>query len=133
MFRNNDLRLPSNNSKVTRESVMAELNSPDRDSKLTESQKADDYKPPSRMQIDRKKVKYEILKQIEHNKFKKQKEKLIDKVIGQHMIHSAEETLAEHERFLLDKKSKTKDVMKSNWDEQLRTRNNEEIVNRIFD
>ena len=71
MFRNNDLRLPSNNSKVTRESVMAELNSPERDSKLTESQKADDYKPPSRMQIDRKKVKYEILKQIEHNKFKK--------------------------------------------------------------
>ena len=49
------------------------------------------------------------------------------------MIHSAEETLAEHERFLLDKKTKTKDVMKSNWDEQLRTRNNEEIVNRIFD
>ena len=85
------------------------------------------------MQIDRKKVKYEILKQIEHNKFKKQKEKLIDKVIGQHMIQSAEETLAEHERFLLDKKSKTKDVMRSNWDEQLRTRNNEEIVNRIFD
>ena len=30
------------------------------------------------MQIDRKKVKYELLKQIEHNKFKKKKEKLID-------------------------------------------------------
>ena len=58
---------------------------------MSESEKADVYKPPSRMQVDRKKVKYEILKQIEHNKFKKKKEKLIDQVIGQHMNQSAEE------------------------------------------
>ena len=32
MFKNNDLRLPSNNSKVTRESVMAEVSDPNRDS-----------------------------------------------------------------------------------------------------
>ena len=85
------------------------------------------------MQIDRKKVKYEILKHIERNKFDKQKEKLIDRVIGEHMIQSAEEVLAEQQQFLFDKKEKAKRVMKENWDEQLRTRNNEEIVNRIFD
>jgi len=49
------------------------------------------------------------------------------------MIQSAEEVLAEQEKFIIDKKSKAKRVMKENWDEQLRTRNNEEIVNRIFD
>ena len=49
------------------------------------------------------------------------------------MIQSAEEVLQEHERFLHEKKDKARKVMKDNWDEQLRTRNNEEIVNRIFD
>jgi hypothetical protein len=49
MFKNNDLRLPSNNSKVTRESVMAEMTDSNRVSSLTETQKADDHKPRSRM------------------------------------------------------------------------------------
>ena len=122
------------NSKVTRESTMKETQEiNNRISQLSASDKAEVYKPPSRMQIDRKKVKYEILKQIEHNKFKKKKEKLIDEVIGQHMNQSAEEQLRQEQAFLYDKKVKTKEVMTKNWDEQLRTRNNEEIVNRIFD
>jgi len=49
------------------------------------------------------------------------------------MIQSAEEILIEQQNFIIDKKAKAKQVMKENWDEQLRTRNNEEIVNRIFD
>jgi hypothetical protein len=49
---------------------MAEISGRD-SSNLSSAKKVEDYKPPSRMQIDRKKVKYEILKQIEHNKFKK--------------------------------------------------------------
>ena len=49
------------------------------------------------------------------------------------MIQSADEIQREQEHFLFDKKVKAKRVMKENWDEQLRTRNNEEIVNRIFD
>ena len=49
------------------------------------------------------------------------------------MIQSAEEMQREHDQFVADKKEKAKHVMKENWDEQLRTRNNEEIVNRIFD
>lgn len=132
MFKNNDLRLKKNNSLVTRESVMAEVADQARDSQLTELDKAEEYKPPSRMQIDRKKVKYEMLKQIEHNKFKKKKEKLIDLVIGEHMIQNAESVLIEQEKFIEDKKFKAKKVMRENWDEQLRTRNNEEIVDRIF-
>ena len=49
------------------------------------------------------------------------------------MIQSAEEVLREQERFLQEKKDKSRKVMRDNWDEQLRTKNNEEIVNRIFD
>jgi hypothetical protein len=49
MFKNNDLRLPKNNAKITRESVLAEASDPNRESYLTEQDKADDYKPPSRM------------------------------------------------------------------------------------
>ena len=37
MFKNNDLRLPRNNTKVTRESVMAEVADQNRDSALTET------------------------------------------------------------------------------------------------
>lgn len=62
IFKYNDLRLPKNNSKVTKESVMKEQSDKDRQSRLSESQKAEEYKPPSRIQIDRQKVKYEILK-----------------------------------------------------------------------
>lgn len=49
------------------------------------------------------------------------------------MNQNAEETEREAMMFLQEKKDKAKKVMVENWDQQLNTKANEEIVGRIFD
>ena len=48
------------------------------------------------------------------------------------MAKKAEANLADQTEFFKQKKAKAQEVMKKQWDEQLKLKNNEELVNRIF-
>lgn len=86
----------------------------------------------SRMHYNKDDVQQDVLQQIENNAIKKQIEKLKDLEIGQVMAEKAERNLAGEEEFRKVKKLKGKEVMKKQWDEQLKLKTNESLVHRIF-
>ncbi len=75
MFKNNDFRLATNNTKQDPNDSPGMRGAGSRltsNSGQTASEVAENFKPKSRMQIDRQKVKSDILGQIRLNEYKKQ-------------------------------------------------------------
>ena len=86
----------------------------------------------SRMNFSKHSVLKELLDQIEQKEAKKMDEKIKDREHGIKMVQKAEESQQMEEMFLEIKKKKTIEVMKKHWEEQLKIKSNQQIVDKIF-
>ena len=84
------------------------------------------------MLVNKDEVKNELLQQIKEKENKKKQDEDHDKEVGRKMAELAEKQLAGEEEFMSAKRNKAKEVMKKQWDEQLKLKSNEEMVGRIF-
>ena len=48
------------------------------------------------------------------------------------MGKTAQQSMAIEEEFMATKKRKAKEVMNAQWNEQMKLKSNEEVVNRVF-
>ena len=86
----------------------------------------------SRMYTNMNDIKAEIKNQIEEVNVKRQLEKLKDLEIGRDMAARAEENVRQEYEFVNLKKERAKALMTKHWDEQIKLKQNEALVNRIF-
>lgn len=86
----------------------------------------------SRMYTNANDVNSEIKNQIEEAELKRKLEKMKDIEIGREMAERAEENVRQEYEFKQLKKNKERELMVKHWDEQVKLKQNEELVNRIF-